>query len=82
MGAFFVFCNILFYFMYSKHFCINENTSVIMIGVRSCYDEGKRTAETLTMDYHRGANLEVFVPSKCLISIAFRLTFVAVVQLC
>lgn len=47
-----------------------------MIGVRSCYDEGKRTAETLTMDYHRGANLEVFVPSKCLISIALRLTFV------
>ncbi|XP_073304416.1 UDP-glucuronic acid decarboxylase 2-like [Primulina huaijiensis] len=29
------------------------------IGVRSCYDEGKRTAETLTMDYHRGLNLEV-----------------------
>uniref|UniRef100_A0ACD5Z028 Uncharacterized protein n=1 Tax=Avena sativa TaxID=4498 RepID=A0ACD5Z028_AVESA len=29
------------------------------IGVRSCYDEGKRTAETLTMDYHRGASLEV-----------------------
>lgn len=28
-------------------------------GVRSCYDEGKRTAETLTMDYHRGLNLEV-----------------------
>jgi UDP-glucuronate decarboxylase len=27
--------------------------------VRSCYDEGKRTAETLTMDYHRGASLEV-----------------------
>ncbi|MCD7464229.1 UDP-glucuronic acid decarboxylase 1 [Datura stramonium] len=24
------------------------------IGVRSCYDEGKRTAETLSMDYHRG----------------------------
>lgn len=23
------------------------------IGVRSCYDEGKRVAETLTMDYHR-----------------------------
>jgi hypothetical protein len=53
-----------------------KNTSVLMIGVRSCYDEGKRTAETLTMDYHRGANLEVFVPSKCLVSIAFRLTFV------
>lgn len=29
------------------------------IGVRSCYDEGKRTAETLSMDYHRGLNLEV-----------------------
>nr|AMM04379.1 UDP-xylose synthase [Albuca bracteata] len=29
------------------------------IGVRSCYDEGKRTAETLTMDYHRGAQVEV-----------------------
>jgi len=28
------------------------------IGVRSCYDEGKRTAETLTMDYHRGAGGE------------------------
>ncbi|KAG6501703.1 hypothetical protein ZIOFF_041586 [Zingiber officinale] len=27
--------------------------------VRSCYDEGKRTAETLTMDYHRGAQVEV-----------------------
>ncbi|MFS7987336.1 putative UDP-glucuronate decarboxylase [Helianthus anomalus] len=29
------------------------------IGVRSCYDEGKRTAETLAMDYHRGAGVEV-----------------------
>ncbi|KAM1066563.1 hypothetical protein ACFX2B_021730 [Malus domestica] len=29
------------------------------IGVRSCYDEGKRTAETLTMDYHRGLGIEV-----------------------
>lgn len=32
-----------------------------MAGVRSCYDEGKRTAETLTMDYHRSANLEVYI---------------------
>ena len=31
----------------------------MMTGVRSCYDEGKRTAETLTMDYHRGADVEV-----------------------
>ncbi|KAG0587675.1 hypothetical protein KC19_2G182600 [Ceratodon purpureus] len=29
------------------------------IGVRSCYDEGKRTAETLAMDYHRGAEVQV-----------------------
>ncbi|XWS08584.1 hypothetical protein CRYUN_Cryun40dG0014800 [Craigia yunnanensis] len=29
------------------------------ISVRSCYDEGKRTAETLTMDYHRGLGIEV-----------------------
>lgn len=29
------------------------------IGERSCYDEGKRAAETLTMDYHREHNLEV-----------------------
>ena len=29
------------------------------IGERSCYDEGKRIAETLTMDYHREHNLEV-----------------------
>ncbi|MBA0660853.1 hypothetical protein Goklo_012803, partial [Gossypium klotzschianum] len=28
------------------------------IGERSCYDEGKRTAETLAMDYHRGAGVE------------------------
>lgn len=28
------------------------------IGERSCYDEGKRTAETLTMDYHRQDGVE------------------------
>src|SRR4030095_12206162 len=27
--------------------------SVNCIGIRSCYDEGKRLAETLMMDYHR-----------------------------
>ena len=31
------------------------------IGVRSCYDEGKRTAETLAFDYHRQDNVEVRV---------------------
>ncbi|KAI3523046.1 hypothetical protein L1887_01101 [Cichorium endivia] len=31
----------------------------IYLCVRSCYDEGKRTAETLTMDYHRGDGVEV-----------------------
>lgn len=29
------------------------------IGERSCYDEGKRAAECLTMDYHREHNTEV-----------------------
>jgi UDP-glucuronate decarboxylase len=28
------------------------------IGVRSCYDEGKRVAETLMMDYHRQNNVD------------------------
>ena len=28
------------------------------IGIRSCYDEGKRAAETLTMDYQRQFNVE------------------------
>jgi len=32
---------------------------VPFVGVRSCYDEGKRTAETLAMDYHRGADVQV-----------------------
>ncbi|MGB0744325.1 MAG: UDP-glucuronic acid decarboxylase family protein [Opitutales bacterium] len=29
------------------------------IGIRSCYDEGKRCAETLFMDYHRQNNVDV-----------------------
>lgn len=29
------------------------------IGVRSCYDEGKRCAETLFMDYYRQANVRI-----------------------
>jgi len=29
------------------------------IGIRSCYDEGKRVAETLCMDYHRGNGVNV-----------------------
>lgn len=29
------------------------------IGVRSCYDEGKRVAETLFMDYHRQNNVDI-----------------------
>ncbi len=31
---------------------------VTPIGIRSCYDEGKRVAETLTSDYHRQHKLE------------------------
>jgi UDP-glucuronate decarboxylase len=33
----------------------NVNT----VGPRSCYDEGKRAAETLLMDYHRQYNVEI-----------------------
>jgi UDP-glucuronate decarboxylase len=29
------------------------------IGIRSCYDEGKRVAETLFMDYHRRAGVKI-----------------------
>ena len=29
------------------------------IGIRSCYDEGKRVAETLFMDYHRQNNVNI-----------------------
>jgi UDP-glucuronate decarboxylase len=29
------------------------------IGIRSCYDEGKRAAETLFMDYHRQHNVRI-----------------------
>lgn len=29
------------------------------IGIRSCYDEGKRIAETLCMDYHRQHNIDI-----------------------
>jgi UDP-glucuronate decarboxylase len=31
------------------------------IGIRSCYDEGKRCAETLFFDYHRQHNLQIKV---------------------
>jgi UDP-glucuronate decarboxylase len=33
--------------------------NVNCIGIRSCYDEGKRAAETLMMDYHRQNGVEV-----------------------
>lgn len=33
----------------------NVNT----IGIRGCYDEGKRVAETLMMDYHRQNNVDI-----------------------
>ena len=29
------------------------------IGIRSCYDEGKRVAETLMMEYHRNHNIDI-----------------------
>lgn len=35
--------------------------NVNMIGIRSCYDEGKRAAETLFFDYHRQNNVNIRV---------------------
>ena len=35
------------------------NGNVNPIGLRSCYDEGKRCSETLFMDYHRQHNLKI-----------------------
>ena len=35
--------------------------NVNCIGIRSCYDEGKRCAETLFFDYHRQHNLNIRV---------------------
>jgi UDP-glucuronate decarboxylase len=33
--------------------------NVNIIGMRSCYDEGKRVAETLMMDYHKQYNVDI-----------------------
>ncbi|MEB3252268.1 MAG: UDP-glucuronic acid decarboxylase family protein [Cyanobacteriota bacterium] len=41
----------------SEEYWGNVNT----IGIRSCYDEGKRVAETLTFDYHRQNNVDIRV---------------------
>ncbi len=35
--------------------------NVNMIGLRSCYDEGKRVAETLSFDYHRQNHVDIRV---------------------
>ncbi|MCR5833704.1 MAG: SDR family oxidoreductase [Selenomonadaceae bacterium] len=35
--------------------------AVNTIGIRACYDEGKRTAETLFFDYHRQHNVDIRV---------------------
>ena len=35
------------------------NGDVNIIGPRSCYDEGKRAAETLCMDYHKVHNVDI-----------------------
>jgi UDP-glucuronate decarboxylase len=35
--------------------------NVNSIGIRSCYDEGKRVAETLSFDYHRQNNVDIRV---------------------
>jgi UDP-glucuronate decarboxylase len=35
------------------------------IGIRSCYDEGKRLAETLMMDYHRQNRVDIRIARNC-----------------
>ena len=40
-----------------ENYCGNVNTT----GIRSCYDEGKRIAETLCSDYRRIKNLKVCI---------------------
>ncbi len=40
-----------------ENYCGNVNTT----GIRSCYDEGKRIAETLCSDYKRTKNLQVSI---------------------
>ena len=37
----------------------NYRGNVNTIGIRSCYDEGKRVAETLMMDYHKQYNVDI-----------------------
>lgn len=37
----------------------NDWGNVNPIGIRSCYDEGKRVAETLMMDYHRQNKVDI-----------------------
>ena len=37
----------------------NYTGNVNPVGLRSCYDEGKRVAETLMMDYHRQSQIDV-----------------------
>ena len=37
----------------------NYRGNVNTIGIRSCYDEGKRISETLMMDYHRQYNIDI-----------------------
>lgn len=41
----------------SEDYWGNVNT----IGIRSCYDEGKRVAETLCFDYHRSSGVDIRV---------------------
>ena len=36
---------------------------LLILGVRSCYDEGKRVAETLMFDYHRQHGIGEKLPS-------------------
>ncbi|RVW66002.1 UDP-glucuronic acid decarboxylase 6 [Vitis vinifera] len=40
-------------------YTLTEDSLTSLTGVRSCYDEGKRVAETLMFDYHRQHGIEI-----------------------
>lgn len=55
----------------------------LLSGVRSCYDEGKRVAETLMFDYHRqhGIGMHILSPSLSL-TLVINCIFVSVNLTC
>lgn len=60
-------------------FSLSYKVDAMIIGVRSCYDEGKRVAETLMFDYHRQHGIgQLYFPEPlaCSLIKIFSLSFV------